>query len=128
MWMCTNSDKYATINTFMYPRCERARLSGYKVKLDTPALFDGLRVFNLDSIQPYIHREGQPVWEFLMPPVETAASPPLIKVLARRGVESKKRCTFLYCCEGDDDTWAWELSKALEENPVYLELLRLHSE
>ena len=30
--MCTNSNKYATINTFMYPRCERARLSGYTVQ------------------------------------------------------------------------------------------------
>ena len=28
---------------------------GENVKLDTPALFDGLRVFNRDSIKPYIH-------------------------------------------------------------------------
>ena len=27
--MCTNEIEYATISTFMYPRCERARLSGY---------------------------------------------------------------------------------------------------
>ena len=27
--MCTNEIQYATITTFMYPRCERARLSGY---------------------------------------------------------------------------------------------------
>ena len=35
--------------------------------LDIPAPFDGLRVFNRDSIKPYIHRQGQPVWKFPMP-------------------------------------------------------------
>ena len=100
---------------------------GEKVKLDIPAPLDGLRVFNRDSIKPYMHREGQPVWEFPMPPVKTGESPRLVKVLARRMV-SKKRCTFLYHCEWDDDTWSWESSKALEEDPVYLEFLRLHPE
>ena len=57
---------------------------GENVKLDIPAPFDGLRVFNRDSIKPYIHREGQPVWEFLMPPVKTGDSPRLVKILARR--------------------------------------------
>ena len=31
--MCTNSNKYAAITTFMYPRCECARLSGYSMCL-----------------------------------------------------------------------------------------------
>ena len=31
--MCTNEIKYATITTFMYPRCERKRLSGYTPQL-----------------------------------------------------------------------------------------------
>ena len=44
---------------------------GEKVNLDIPVPFDGLQVFNRDSIKPYIHREGQPVWEFPMPPVKT---------------------------------------------------------
>ena len=48
--------------------------------------------------------------------------------LARRRVGSQKRRTFLYCCELDDDTWSWESSKALEEDAVYLEFLRLHPE
>ena len=68
---------------------------GKNVKLDIPAPFDGLRVFNRDSIKPYIHREGQPVWEFPMPPVKTGESPRLVKILARRRVGSKKRRTFL---------------------------------
>ena len=29
--MCTNEIEYATNTTFMYPRCERARLSGYTI-------------------------------------------------------------------------------------------------
>ena len=34
---CTNSNKYATITTFMYLRCERVRLSGYIPQLgDNP--------------------------------------------------------------------------------------------
>ena len=101
---------------------------GENVKLDIPAPFDGLRVFNRDSIKPYVHREGQPVREFPMPPVKTGESPRLVKIVARRRVGSKKRRTFLYRCEWDDDTWSWESSKALEEDPVYLEFLRLHPE
>ena len=50
---------------------------GEDVKLDIPAPFNGLRVFNRDSIKPYIHQEGQPVWEFPMPPVKTGDSPDL---------------------------------------------------
>ena len=42
---------------------------GENVKLDIPAPFDGLRVFNGDSIKPYIQREAQPVWEFPMLPL-----------------------------------------------------------
>ena len=60
-----------------------------------------------------------------MPPVKTGESPRLVKIVARRRVGSKKRRTFLYRCEWDDDTWSWESSKALEEDPVYLEFLRL---
>ena len=101
---------------------------GENVKLDIPAPFDGLRVFNRVSVKPYIHRQGQPVWEFPMPPVETGESPGLVKILARRRVGSRKRHTFLYRCEWDDDTWSWESSKAVEEDPVYLEFLRLHPE
>ena len=47
---------------------------GENVKLDIPAPFEVLRVFNCDSIKPYIHREGQPVSEFPMPPVKTGVS------------------------------------------------------
>ena len=94
---------------------------GENVKLDIPAPLDRLRVFNRDSIKPYVHREGQPVWEFTMPPVKTGESPRLVKILARRRVGSRKRRTFLYRCEWDDDTWSWESSKALQEDPVYLE-------
>ena len=101
---------------------------GENVKLDIPAPFDGLRVFNRDSIKPYVHREGQPVWEFPMPAVKTGESPRLVKILARRRVGSRKCRTFLYRCEWDDDTWSWESTKALEEDPVYLEFLRLHPE
>ena len=101
---------------------------GENVKVDHPAPFDGLRVFNRDSIKPYIHQEGQPVWEIPMPPVKTGDSPQLVKILARRRVGSKKRCTFLYRREWDDNMRSWELSKALEEDPVYLEFLRLHRE
>ena len=99
---------------------------GENVKLDILAPFDGLRVSNRDSIKPYIHRQGQPVWEFPMPPVKTGEYPRLVKILGRRGVGSKKRRTLLYRCEWDDDTWSLESSKALEEDPVYLEFLRLH--
>ena len=63
------------------------------------------------------------MWEFRMPPVKTGDSPQIVRELARRRLESKKRRTFLYGCEWDDDTWSWELSKALEEDPVYLEFL-----
>ena len=97
---------------------------GVNVGLDIPGSLYGLR----DSIKPYIHREGQPVWEFPMPPVKTGASPRLVKVLARRRVGSEKRRTFLYRSEWDDDTWSWESSKALEEVRVYHEFLRLHPE
>ena len=68
------------------------------------------------------------MWEFLMPPVKTGDSPRLVRILARRLVGSKGPRTFLYRCESDDHTWYWESSKALEENPVYLEVLRLHPE
>ena len=64
---------------------------GENVKLDTPAPCDGLRVFNRDSIKPYIHQEGHPVWEFSMPPVKTGESPRFVKILAGRGVGSEKR-------------------------------------
>ena len=59
---------------------------GENVKLDIPAPFNGLRVFNRDSIKPYVHREGQPVWEFPMPLVKTGESPRLVKIVARRRV------------------------------------------
>ena len=98
---------------------------GKNVKLDIPAPFDGMRGLNRDSIKPYIHREGQPVWEFPKPPVKTGASPRLGKTLARSRVVSKKRRTFLHRYECNDDTLSWESSKALEEDPVYLEFLRL---
>ena len=52
----------------------------------------------------FVHREGQPVWEFPMPPVKTGESPRLVKIVARRRVGSKKRRTFLYRCEWDDNT------------------------
>ena len=68
------------------------------------------------------------MWEFPMPSAKTGDSPRLVKILARRPVGSKKRCTFLYRCEWNDDTWSWELSRALEEDPVYLEFLRLNPE
>ena len=55
-----------------------------------------------------------------MPPVKTAESPRLVKILVKRRVESRKRRTFLYRCEWDDNTWSWESSEAL-----YLEFLRL---
>ena len=61
---------------------------GKNVKLDIPAPFDGLRVLDRDSRKPYINREGQPVWEFSMPPVKTGESPQLVKILARRRVGS----------------------------------------
>ena len=79
---------------------------GENVKLDIPAPFHGLQAFIRDSIKPYNHREGQPVWEFPMPPVKTADSPRLVKILAGRRMGSKKRRTFLYRCEWDDDTWS----------------------
>ena len=101
---------------------------GENVKLDIPAPFDGLPVFSRDSTKPYIHQKGQPVWEFPMPPVQNGDCPRLVKILARRRVGSKKLRTFLYRCEWDDETWSWESSKALEEDPVYLEFLRLHPE
>ena len=47
---------------------------GENVILDIPAPSDGLRAFNRDSIKAYIHREGQPVWEFRMLPVKTGDS------------------------------------------------------
>ena len=52
-----------------------------------------------------------------MPPVKTGESPRLVKILARHLVGSRKRRTLLYRCEWDDDTWSWESSKALEEDP-----------
>ena len=101
---------------------------GENIKLDIPAPFDEFRVLNRDSIKPYIWREGQPVWEFPMPPVRTGASARLVQIQARCRVGCKKRSTFLYRRKWDDDTWSWEPSKALQEDPVYLELLRLHTE
>ena len=101
---------------------------GENVKLDIPALFDGLRVIFRHSIKPYIHQEGQPLWKFPMPPVKTGDSPPLVKILATHRVGSKKRGAFLYRCEWDDDTWSWESSKALEEEATHLAFLRLHPE
>ena len=68
------------------------------------------------------------MWEVPMPPVKTGDSPRLVEILGRRRVGSKKRRTFLYRWEWDDNTWSWESSKALEEDPVYLEFLRLHPE
>ena len=91
---------------------------GKNGKLDIPARFDGLCIFNRDSIKAYIHRERQPVWEFLMPPVKTGASPRLIRTLARLGVGCKKRRTFLYRSELDAVPWSWELSKPLDEDPL----------
>ena len=98
------------------------------VRLDIPAPFVRLRVFNRDSIKPYIHREGQPVWDLLMLAVKTGASLQLIKILATHPVGSKTCRTFLYRCQTDDDTWSWESNKPLEEDPVYVEFLRLHPE
>ena len=57
---------------------------GKNVKLAIAAPFHGLRVFHRDSIKRYIHREGQPVWEFSVTPVKTGASPRHVKILARR--------------------------------------------
>ena len=68
------------------------------------------------------------MWEFPMPPVKTAASPRLVRILAISGLGSKKRRTFLYRCESDDDRWSSESSNPLEEDPVYLEFLRIHRE
>ena len=101
---------------------------GENVKLDIPAPFDRLRIFRCDSIKPYIHRGGQPVWDFPMPPVKTGASSRLLKILPRPQVGSKKRGTLLYRREWYDDTWFCESSKALDEDPVYVEFLRLHAE
>ena len=72
---------------------------GEKVKLDIPAPSDRLRIFDRDSIKLYMLRQGQPVCEFPMSPVQTGASPRLIKIRARRQVGSKKHRTFLYRCE-----------------------------
>ena len=80
-------------------------IKGENVKLDIPAPFHGLRVSDDHSIKPYIHREAKPVWEFLMPPVKTGASPRLIKIQARLRVGFEKRRTFLYRCDGNDDAW-----------------------
>ena len=63
-----------------------------------------------------------------MPRVKTGDSPRLVTILARRRVGFKKRPTFLYRCEWEDDTWSWKSSKALGEDPVYIEFLRLHPE
>ena len=72
--------------------------NGESVKLDIFVPFDVLRVFNFDSITPYIHRSRQGVWEFLMPPVKTEASPRLCKILARSRIGSRMRRTLLYRC------------------------------
>ena len=88
----------------------KVRNKGENVKLDIPAPCDGLRISNRDSIQLYIHRGGQPVWEFPMQPVRIGDSTRLVKILARRRVGCNKRRTFLYRCEWDDDTWSWESS------------------
>ena len=101
---------------------------GENGKLDIPGRLDRLSLFNRNSVEPYIHREGQPVWEFSMPAVNTGASPRLVKFLARGPVGSRKRRTFLYPRECNDDRWSWELRKALDEDPVYIEFLRLHPE
>ena len=63
-----------------------------------------------------------------MPHVKTGASPRLFKVPARHRVGSRKRRTFLSPCVCDDDTWFWESSKALDEDPVYLAFLRSQPE
>ena len=68
------------------------------------------------------------MWEFCVPPAKTGDSPRHDKILARRRVGSKKRCTFLYRCEWDDNTWSRESSKALEEDPVYFEFPQLQPE
>ena len=68
------------------------------------------------------------MWELPMPPVKTGDFPRLVKILARSRVRSKKRRIFLYRCEWDDDTWSWESSSTLEEDPVYFEFPRLHPE
>ena len=83
---------------------------------------------NGDSINPTINQQEQPVWIIPLPPVKTGAPPQIVEILARRPVEPRKRCTFLYSCEWEDDTWSGESSKALDEDPVYLEFIRLHSE
>ena len=83
---------------------------------------------NGDSIKPGINQQEQTVWKIPLPPVKTGAPPQIVEILARRPVEPRKRCTFLYSCEWEDDTWSWESSKALDEDPVYLEFLQLHSE
>ena len=98
------------------------------IKLDIPVPSDGMRVFNRDSIKPYIHRERQPLWVFPKPNVKTGNSPRLVKILGRRREGPKKCRTFLYRCEWDDHTWSLEPSKAVEEDPVHLEFLRLHPE
>ena len=68
---------------------------GENIILDISAPLDAFRILNQHSTKLYIRREGQPVGEFPMPPVKTAASPPLVKIQARRRVGSKRRRTFL---------------------------------
>ena len=63
---------------------------------------------------------------FPMPPVKTGASPRLVKILARPRIGSGKPGTFLYQWQWDDHRWSWESSKALDEDPVCLDFLRLH--
>ena len=55
---------------------------GENVKLDIPAALDGLCIFNRDSIRSYIHRVGQLVSKFPVPPLKTGTSPRVIKILA----------------------------------------------
>ena len=80
------------------------------------------------QVTPRWPRGSEPASELPMPPVKTGDSPQLVKILARRRVGSKKRRTLLYCFEWDVHTWSWGSSKALEEDPVYLEFLRLRPE
>ena len=68
------------------------------------------------------------MWGTLMPPIKNQTSPRLAKILARDQVGFKKRRILLYRCESDDNTWFWELSNDLDEEPVYLWFLPLQPE
>ena len=97
---------------------------GESIKLDIPAPFHGLRVFNRDSIKPYINREGQPVWECRLSRLE----PPLDLLRLWLDVEWDLKSTAHSCTAVNGMTTRGLGSPALEEDPVYLEFLRLHPE